>query len=248
MEQYTTTCGVKLPEVDGAKNYPLVFYNVSDWSEFLRMDTPFKLMDVTDADFLKKIAQAACTMYATNGIGIAANQVGFKENWCIIDTKWLETGEKNPRVILNPDANQSLLIETEQTSHEGCLSVPLGFKGDVPRHTAVQLVYTNLKGEQETWDAFDLDAAAAMHELDHLRGKLFIDYISKLRLSLLDKKLKKVQKKVKHQIRNHNKQILSQVKKLNQMAAFGYRPKEEEPLVVEQPEEIELEQVSDITG
>jgi len=240
MEQYTTTCGVVLPEVDGAKNYPLVFYTVSEeWEEFLRCASPntlifqYPLADHHEA-FLKKVAQAACTMYSTRGIGIAANQVGFKENWCIIDTKWTETGEKKPRVILNPNLDLSLLIETEQTSHEGCLSVPMGFRGDVPRHSAVQIVYTNLKGEEETWDAFDLDAAAVMHELDHLRGKLFIDYISNLRRSFLDNKLKKVQKRVKHQIRNHNKQIIAQVKKLNKMAVYGYRPKTEEPLAVEE--------------
>jgi hypothetical protein len=78
-----------------------------------------------------------------------------------------------------------------------------------------------------------------MHELDHLRGKLFIDYISRLRQGFLDKKLQKVQKRVKHQIANHNKNIMAQVKKLNIMAAWGYRPKEEEPpLVVEEPENI----------
>ena len=261
MEQYTTTCGVTLPEVDGAKNYPLVFYKVTeDWEDFLRCKTPYDEMDIADPDFLKKIAQAACTMYSTRGIGIAANQVGFKENWCIIDTKWTETGEKKPRVIINPDADLSMLIETEKLSHEGCLSVPLGFRGDVPRHSAVQLVYTNLKGETETWDAFDLDAAAVMHELDHLRGKLFIDHISRLRLGMLEKKLKKVQKRVKYQIRNHNKAIIAQVKKLNMLAIWGYRPKEQDDLdrleeirqelKVEAPEPIEVvdEQVSDITG
>lgn len=246
MEQYTTKCGVVLPQVDGAKNYPLILYKVSpEWDEFLRCTSPNKV--TIDDDFIKRIAQAACTMYATGGIGIAANQLGFKQNWCIIDTKWTKTGIKVPRVIINPDVVTSLLIETEEKSLEGCLSVPLGFKGTVLRHSAVSLNYTDLYGNSITWDATGLDACAVLHELDHLRGRLFIDHISSLRRHILEKKLVKVHNTVKHKIKNHNKQIIAQVNKLNQMAAFGYRPKEE-PLVVEQPEEIELEQVSDIEG
>ena len=240
MEQYTTACGVMLPEVDSVKNYPLVFYKVSEeWQEFLRWASDVFKGEL-DNDFKKKIAIACNTMYNAGGIGIAANQMGFKENWCIIDTECIKTGVKIPRVIINPKQETLYLIESEKPSLEGCLSVPLGFKGTVMRPSAVSLDYINLKCEPETWNAVDLDACAVMHELDHLRGRLFIDHLSKLRQGFLEKKLVKVKKSVQHKIHNHNKQIIAQVKKLNQMAAFGHR-KEEVPLEVEQPEEIELE-------
>lgn len=235
MEKYTTTCGIELPEVNPEQNYPLVFYKVTpDWDEFLRMKNPRQITEIDDLLKLK-IAQAACTMYYNGGIGIAANQLGFKENWFILDTAWTKTGVKIPRVILNPNPNESYLVEAPVLHEgEGCLSVPLGFRGNVPRHPAVTLTYMNLKGESEEFTATELDAFCVMHEMDHLRGHLFIDYISKLRMSFLEKKLEKVKKSVKIRVKNHNRAILEQVKKLNIMAAWGFRPKkQEEPLVVE---------------
>lgn len=260
MEKYTTTCGVELPEVDPEKNFPLVFYKVTeDWSEFLRHTNGEPIEEhralinnvaVTDEDFRKKIAQAACTMYWSGGIGIAANQIGFKENWFILDTKWTESGVKKPRVVINPKLSESYLVEGTRVSHEGCLSVPLGFKGNVNRHAGLRLEYTNLSGFTETWDAFDLDAFAVMHEVDHLQGRMFIDYQSKLRLGMLEKKIKKVKKSVQHRIENHNRSIMAQVKKFNTIAPWAKETpppvevkEHDEPLVV-----ITDEQVPDIAG
>jgi peptide deformylase len=243
-EQYTTTCGTELPAVDPNKNFPLVFYKVSpDWDEFLRMKNPIEIAEIDD-DFKKKIAQAACTMYYNGGIGIAANQVGFKENWFIMDTAWIKTGVKSPRVMLNPNPTESYLVEAPVMHEgEGCLSIPLGFRGNVPRHPAVTLTYTNLKNESEEFVATDLDAFCIMHELDHLCGRLFIDYISKLRMSFLEKKLQKVKKAVMIRVKNHNRAVLEQVKKLNIMAAWGYRPDKHHNEALEKSIEAETLQV-----
>jgi len=246
MEQYTTKCGVELPQVDPEKNYDILLYKIgNDWEEFLRCDTMHKVTDPADEDFRKKIAQAACTMYTTRGIGIAANQLGFKEHWCIVDTQWPQTGIKVPRVILNPNTRDSVLVETQKASHEGCLSVPMGFKGTVARHSAVDLYYTDLMGNDVSWQAFDLDAAAVLHELDHLRGRLFIDNISNLRLSFLEGKLRKVQKMVRNRIKNNNRSVIAQVKRMNIIYSWSAQKrldlaaKEAEKLVVEQPEVVD---------
>lgn len=225
--QYTTVCGVTLPEISLNKIYPLVLYKVTpEWEDFLRLETPTAVTDdkFTDEDFLKKIANACASMYNAHGVGLAANQIGFKENWCIIDT----SGENKPRVMINPELVEASYVNEFIPQHEGCLSVPLGFKGDVPRPTYARVTYTNMRGEEEVWAAKDLEAQAVMHELDHLQGRLFIDYLSNLRRSFFEKKIQKAIKLARIRIKKHNKDLLRQVDDINMKYTWSTQRKTDE--------------------
>jgi len=252
---YETTCGVTLPTIEENKVYEVMVYKVSpDWEEFLRNNRAVNLAigvpDPFSEDLLKKIAISANTMYTLNGIGIAANQVGFKDDWFIIDTQWHETGIKKPRVVINPYIID--VIEESTNQEEGCLSVPLGFKGTVKRSTAINITYNDLTGKEVKWIALDLDARAVQHEMGHLYGRLFIDYISDLRLSFLENKIAKAKKKAKNTIKNYNKNLIKQVKNLNIRYNWSEQHKHDlaereaksridlgpnRPIIVEQPNE-----------
>jgi peptide deformylase len=111
------------------------------------------------------------TMYAAKGIGLAAPQVGRPERLAVIDI------EDNPIVIVNPE-----IIRTEGSARgeEGCLSIPEIF-GDVDRASRVTVRALNRDGRPFEIDATDLLARCLQHEIDHLHGKLFLDYLSFLK-------------------------------------------------------------------
>jgi peptide deformylase len=112
------------------------------------------------------------TMYAASGIGLAAPQVGVSERLFVTDVD----GAKH--VMINPE-----LVRAEgdiEVAEEGCLSIP-EIMGDVPRPSRVIMKATNLAGEHYTLDATGLLGRCLLHELDHLNGRLFIDYLSFLK-------------------------------------------------------------------
>ena len=111
------------------------------------------------------------TMHAAKGIGLAAPQVGRIERLAVIDI------DDNPIVIVNP---QIILSEGSARGEEGCLSIPEVF-GDVDRATRVTVRALNRDGEPFDLEATDLLARCLQHEIDHLHGKLFIDYLSFLK-------------------------------------------------------------------
>ena len=111
------------------------------------------------------------TMYAAKGIGLAAPQVGRRERLFVVDVE----GAKH--VLIDPEI---LLAEGAEVGEEGCLSIPDVY-GDVERATRVVMRATNLEGQRFDLDATDLLARCLQHELDHLNGKLFIDYLSLLK-------------------------------------------------------------------
>jgi peptide deformylase len=111
------------------------------------------------------------TMHAAKGIGIAAPQVGRPERVAVIDI------ENNPIVIVNPEI---ILSEGSARAEEGCLSIPEIF-GDVDRATRITVRALNRDGEPFELEATDLLARCLQHEIDHLHGKLFIDYFSLLK-------------------------------------------------------------------
>ena len=111
------------------------------------------------------------TMYAAKGIGLAAPQVGRIERLAVIDI------DDNPIVVVNP---QIILSEGSARGEEGCLSIPEVF-GDVDRATRVTVRALNRDGEPFELEATDLLARCLQHEIDHLHGKLFIDYLSFLK-------------------------------------------------------------------
>jgi len=127
------------------------------------------------------------TMYANQGIGLAATQVDVHLRVLVLDV----SEERNqPLCLINPE-----IIATDSTtsSQEGCLSVP-GYYDDVERAEKITVTALNEHGEAITLDADGLKAICIQHEMDHLQGKLFVDYLSPLKRQRLKKKLEKHKK------------------------------------------------------
>lgn len=118
------------------------------------------------------VADLFTTMYAAKGIGLAAPQVGRTERVAVVDV------HDNPLVIINPE----VVVAAGKTvkGEEGCLSIP-DIYGDVERPERVRVRAMNLDGETFEVDADELFARCLQHEIDHLHGKLFIDYLSVLK-------------------------------------------------------------------
>ena len=127
------------------------------------------------------------TMYAAPGIGLAASQVNVHQRLLVVD---VSEDKSEPLVFINPEIVESDgKIETD----EGCLSIP-GFYEPVIRFEKIQVKALNRQGEVFVIDADDLLAVCIQHEMDHLEGKLFVDYISTTKRQMIRKKLLKQQK------------------------------------------------------
>ena len=126
-------------------------------------------------------------MYEAPGIGLAATQVNFHQRLIVIDVS--ETNDQ-PLILINPTIISG---EGEIETNEGCLSVP-GFYEPVDRFQHIQLEAIGRHGEPFTMEAIDLLAVCIQHEIDHLEGKLFVDYLSSTKRQLIRKKLQKLQK------------------------------------------------------
>lgn len=127
------------------------------------------------------------TMYAAPGIGLAATQVNVQLRIIVMD---LSEEKNEPIVLINPEIlNKSGTEESE----EGCLSVP-GFYEKVTRAEAVKIKGLGRNGESISMDAEGLLAVCVQHEIDHLEGKLFVDYLSPLKRQLARRKVKKEQR------------------------------------------------------
>ena len=127
------------------------------------------------------------TMYAAPGIGLAAIQIGVPKRIIVMDISKNDQ-EKNPMYFVNPvikNKNKEL-----STYEEGCLSVPNQF-AEVDRPATCQIEYLDYYGEKKILQAKGLLATCIQHEMDHLEGILFIDYLSKLKKSMIIKKLSK---------------------------------------------------------
>ena len=125
------------------------------------------------------------TLYSTDdGIGLAATQVGSSEAIIIVDIS--ETRD-SPLILINPEVISGDNIEKGQ---EGCLSVP-GYYADVERFTSVTVKGLDRLGKEVTIENDDFLAIVLQHEIDHLKGKLFIDYLSPLKQKMALKKVKK---------------------------------------------------------
>lgn len=143
-----------------------------------KITTPVE--EVTD-DIRSLISDMFDTMYAAEGIGLAAPQVGRTERVTVMDVE----GQKF--AFINPEIIES---EGSARSEEGCLSIPDIF-GEVPRATRVIVRALNEKGEQVEAEGTELLARCMQHEIDHLDGKLYIDYLSSLKRERINKKLRK---------------------------------------------------------
>lgn len=133
------------------------------------------------------------TMYEEQGIGLAATQVDFHKRLIVID---IEGDKQNQLVLINPEIIES---EGETGIEEGCLSLP-GFNGFVPRKEKVKIRALNRKGEEFELEADELLAICIQHEMDHLEGIVFADYLSPLKRNRIKEKLTKLQKQIsRHQ-------------------------------------------------
>ena len=151
--------------------------------------TPTKPIDAFNGE-LEKIARHMIeTMYSAPGIGLAANQIGLSIQLATID---LSVGEDPDQVIVicNPEVVRS---DGEQRHEEGCLSIP-DFTDTVSRPLTMTVRGLDLHGEEVLYEAEGILSRCFSHEIDHLRGVLFIDHLSALKRGLIKNKIKKLAK------------------------------------------------------
>ncbi len=128
------------------------------------------------------------TMYAANGIGLAAIQIGVPKRIIVMDIS-KEENIRQPRYFVNPVIKNK--DKSKSTYEEGCLSVPNQF-AEIDRPKKCTVEYLDYNGEKKFLEAEGLLATCIQHEMDHLEGILFIDYLSKLKKSMIIKKLSKI--------------------------------------------------------
>ena len=143
-----------------------------------------------DGEVRRLIDDMLETMYAAEGIGLAAVQIGVPLNVIVMDLDQKD-GKNNPRVFVNPKITWA--SEDMATFEEGCLSVPDIWE-DVERPASIRAEYLDRDGKKQTLEADSLLADCLQHEMDHLKGILFIDHISRLKRSIALRKLAKVKR------------------------------------------------------
>ena len=142
-----------------------------------------------DEDIRRQMDRMLQTMYDAPGIGLAASQVDVHQRFMVIDI----SEEKNqPQVFINPELSDKA---GEQVYQEGCLSVP-GIFADVTRADEITVRFLDRQGQPQELRADGLLAVCIQHEMDHLDGKLFVDYLSPLKREMVRKKLAKQRKHV----------------------------------------------------
>jgi len=149
-----------------------------------RLRTKAQPVTVFDAVLQALVDDMFATMYEAPGIGLAASQVNVHKQLLVLDV----SEEKNaPMVLINP---KIIASEGSQTYQEGCLSVP-GIFADVDRADRITVESLDRHGNVQNFEAEGLLAVCIQHEMDHLIGKLFVDYLSPLKRELVRKKLEK---------------------------------------------------------
>ena len=148
---------------------------------------PTRELDNIDGDVQNMIDQMSAAMYAAPGVGLAAIQVGWGRSVLIYDISPSDDGSDlqvliNPRII---DQEGEILSE-----NEGCLSVP-EFRADVKRYSSILVEAVDREGRPLTLEADGMLAIVLQHEIDHLKGKLFIDHISALKRQIYTRRIKK---------------------------------------------------------
>ena len=153
-----------------------------------RLNTPAQRVEKIDAATRKLIEDMAETMYAAPGVGLAATQVDVHKQIVIID---VSDDRSDLRVFVNPEITRREGVAVNQ---EGCLSLP-GIYDNVERAESVTVTALDRNGARFTLNASGMLAACIQHEMDHLQGKVFIDYLSELKQNRVRTKLKKRQRK-----------------------------------------------------
>lgn len=157
-----------------------------------RLHTVAKPVAQVDARIRRLVDDMLETMYAAEGVGLAATQVDVHERVIVIDTS---EGRDEPRVLINPE----LIMRSEEmhVGDEGCLSVPAIYD-KVQRHARVRVRALDRDGKSHEFDAEGLLSVCVQHEMDHLMGKVFVEYLSPLkRERIKTKMLKKTREEVR---------------------------------------------------
>jgi peptide deformylase len=171
----------KLPK--GVKIYPIVKYGAPV------LEQRAARVDKFDDELRQLCADMFISMYAANGVGLAAPQIGLGIQLSVIDT----TNGKNPHgkiVIANPEI---IHTEGEQREEEGCLSLP-GFRANVVRPLYVTVRAQDAFGKEFDMRGEGMLARAFCHEIDHLHGVLFIQHVSMLKRDLIKRRIRKMRK------------------------------------------------------
>jgi peptide deformylase len=150
-----------------------------------RLHTVAKPVTQVDARIRQLVDDMLETMYEADGVGLAATQVDVHERVIVIDTS---ERRDEPHVLINPEL--TALSEEMVTGDEGCLSVPQVYD-KVPRHARVSVRALNRAGESYEFDAEGLLAVCVQHEMDHLLGKVFVEYLSSLKRDRIKTKMLK---------------------------------------------------------
>jgi len=152
-----------------------------------RLRTVAKPVDSFDDELGRLVDDMIETMYEAQGIGLAATQVNVHRRLLVLD---VSENQDSPRIYVNPEIVES---EGDETCEEGCLSVP-GIYAEVSRAESIRVSAQDRNGTtfEETLDG--MHAVCLQHEIDHLNGKLFVDYLSPLKRRMVSKKLEKQRK------------------------------------------------------
>ncbi|MCP4388564.1 MAG: peptide deformylase [Gammaproteobacteria bacterium] len=152
-----------------------------------RLRTVAKAVTEFDAALKQLVSDLFETMYEAPGIGLAATQVDRHIRLLVLD---VSDARNQPRCLINPKIVEA---DGEEETDEGCLSVP-GFYEKVRRAEHIRVRAQNQDGEVSEFEAVGIEAVCIQHEIDHLEGKLFVDYLSNLKRNRIRSKLVKQQK------------------------------------------------------
>jgi peptide deformylase len=179
------TAAVAAPETPAK---PVKIYPIVKFGDPI-LEKPGASVKKFDADLQQLVEDMFASMYAAQGVGLAAPQIGLSLRLAVVDV----TAGKNPEakiVLANPEI---IHAEGEVREEEGCLSIP-GFRGYVMRPQFVTIKAQNAKGEPFEIRGENLLARAFCHEIDHLNGILFLQHLSMLKRDLIKRKIKKLRK------------------------------------------------------
>lgn len=179
------------------------------------MDTKLEILEFPDKrlrkislpvetfnDELRQLAEdMLLTMYQSMGIGLAAPQVNHQIRLIVID---ISENRNEPMIFINPEIEKS---NGKVESSEGCLSVP-DIKTEVNRFESIDIKARTLEGEEVYMKADGLLSICIQHEIDHLDGKLFIDYVSEIKLERLRKKIMKEKKALNYEVQKKSEHLI----------------------------------------
>ena len=150
-----------------------------------RLHTVARPVAQVDARIRQLVADMLQSMYAADGVGLAATQVDVHERVIVMDTS---DARDDPRVLINPE----IVAKSDEMTlaDEGCLSVPLVYD-KVQRHARVTVRALDRDGQPQEFEAEGLLAICVQHEMDHLMGKVFVEYLSQLKRDRIKTKMKK---------------------------------------------------------